>query len=139
MHQFIGIIVVIVIGVAVVAPVIQSIVSDAQKSGALPESMGTILTILPIFVVLAIILVVVGLFNFGGRDRDLNDEISAPIDGVIAGHVAYNGPEPVEEKKKEPEPENPLEPVVPKKYKKPGRSYRQIRADMLLDEKGKKK
>lgn len=32
-----------------------------------------------------------------------------------------------------------LEPSVPKKYKKPGRSYREICADMLLDQRRKRK
>jgi outer membrane biosynthesis protein TonB len=143
--SFIAIMVFIIIGVAVVVPVIQSIMSDPKITSGLPESAKTIMSLLPIFILVAVALSVLGLFGgFGrsddytptrGREPDEEDEETEdePEEPSVTVHEKKPKKEP------EPEPVNTLEPEVPRKYKKHGKSYRTIRADMMLDEKKKKK
>lgn len=56
--QFIGVMVVIIIGVAVVLPVIQNVTDSAGLTGIT----GTIVSYLSTFVAIALLLVVTGLF-----------------------------------------------------------------------------
>lgn len=56
--QFIGVMVVIIIGVAVVLPVIQNVTESAGLTGIT----GTIVSYLSTFVAIALLLVVTGLF-----------------------------------------------------------------------------
>lgn len=56
--QFIGIMVVIIIGVAVVIPVVQNITESAGLTG----TTATLVNLLPLFIAIALILVVVGLY-----------------------------------------------------------------------------
>lgn len=56
--QFIGIMVVIIIGVAVVIPVVNQVSADANLSG----TVKTLVDLLPLFIAVALILVVVGLY-----------------------------------------------------------------------------
>lgn len=70
--QDISILVAVVIGVAVIIPVISSITSDPEITGDLPDGAVTLINILPIFIAIAMIMVVVGLFGFG--DSETSDE-----------------------------------------------------------------
>ena len=56
--QFIGIMVVIIIGVAVVIPVVQNVTEVAELEG----TSATLVGLLPLFIAIALILVVVGLY-----------------------------------------------------------------------------
>jgi hypothetical protein len=56
--QFIGIMVVIIIGVAVVIPVINDVIVTANLSG----TTATLVELLPLFIAIALILVVVGMY-----------------------------------------------------------------------------
>lgn len=56
--QFIGIMVVIIIGVAVVIPVVSEVSADANLTG----TVKTLVDLLPLFIAVALILVVVGLY-----------------------------------------------------------------------------
>jgi hypothetical protein len=56
--QFIGIMVVIIIGVAVVIPVVVNVTESAGLSG----TTKTLVELLPLFIAIALILVVVGLY-----------------------------------------------------------------------------
>jgi len=56
--QFIGIMVVIIIGVAVVIPVVINVTETANITG----TAGTLVNLLPLFIAVALILVVVGLY-----------------------------------------------------------------------------
>ncbi len=56
--QFIGIMVVIIIGVAVVIPVVNQVSADANLTG----TVKTLIDLLPLFIAVALILVVVGLY-----------------------------------------------------------------------------
>ncbi len=56
--QFIGIMVVIIIGVAVVIPVINDVIATANLTG----TTATLVELLPLFIAIALILVVVGLY-----------------------------------------------------------------------------
>ncbi len=56
--QFIGIMVVIIIGVAVVIPVINDVIAVANLTG----TTATLVGLLPLFIAIALILVVVGLY-----------------------------------------------------------------------------
>lgn len=56
--QFIGIMVVIIIGVAVVIPVVNSVIATANLTG----TTKTLIELLPLFIAIALILVVVGLY-----------------------------------------------------------------------------
>jgi len=56
--QFIGIMVVIIIGVAVVIPVINDVIDTANLTG----TTATLVELLPLFIAIALILVVVGLY-----------------------------------------------------------------------------
>ena len=56
--QFIGIMVVIIIGVAVVIPVVSEVSADAKLTG----TVKTLVDLLPLFIAVALILVVVGLY-----------------------------------------------------------------------------
>jgi hypothetical protein len=56
--QFIGIMVVIIIGVAVVIPVVNSVIATANLTG----TTKTLVELLPLFIAIALILVVVGLY-----------------------------------------------------------------------------
>ena len=56
--QFIGIMVVIIIGVAVVIPVVINVTETASITG----TAGTLVNLLPLFIAVALILVVVGLY-----------------------------------------------------------------------------
>jgi hypothetical protein len=140
--SFIAIMVFVIIGVAVVVPVIQSIMSDPKITSGLPESAKTIMSLLPIFILVAVALSVFGLFGGFGRSDDYTPTREREPDEEIEDEpdepsVTVHEPEP--KKEPEPKPVNNLEPEVPRKYKKHGKSYRTIRADMMLDEKEKKK
>jgi hypothetical protein len=56
--QFIGIMVVIIIGVAVVIPVTRDVINTAGLTG----TTATLVNLLPLFIAIALILVVVGLY-----------------------------------------------------------------------------
>jgi hypothetical protein len=56
--QFIGIMVVIIMGVAVVIPVVDNV----TKSAGLTGTTATLVNLLPLFIAIALILVVVGLY-----------------------------------------------------------------------------
>lgn len=56
--QFIGIMVVIIIGVAVVIPVVDSVILTANLTG----TTATLVGLLPLFIAIALILVVVGMY-----------------------------------------------------------------------------
>jgi len=56
--QFIGIMVVIIIGVAVVIPVVANVTESAGLTG----TTKTLVDLLPLFIAIALILVVVGLY-----------------------------------------------------------------------------
>lgn len=56
--QFIGIMVVIIIGVAVVIPVVANVTQSAGLTG----TTKTLVDLLPLFIAIALILVVVGLY-----------------------------------------------------------------------------
>jgi len=56
--QFIGIMVVIIIGVAVVIPVVANVTESAGLTG----TTATLVNLLPLFIAIALILVVVGLY-----------------------------------------------------------------------------
>ena len=56
--QFIGIMVVIIIGVAVVIPVVNSVITTANLTG----TTKTLVELLPLFIAIALILVVVGMY-----------------------------------------------------------------------------
>lgn len=56
--QFIGIMVVIIIGVAVVIPVINDVIVTANLTG----TTATLVELLPLFIAIALILVVVGMY-----------------------------------------------------------------------------
>lgn len=56
--QFIGIMVVIIIGVAVVIPVVVNVTESAGLTG----TTATLVGLLPLFIAIALILVVVGLY-----------------------------------------------------------------------------
>ena len=56
--QFIGIMVVIIIGVAVVIPVTRNVINDAGLTG----TTATLVNLLPLFIAIALILVVVGMY-----------------------------------------------------------------------------
>lgn len=56
--QFIGIMVVIIIGVAVVIPVVEDVIDSANLTG----TTATLVGLLPLFIAIALILVVVGLY-----------------------------------------------------------------------------
>ena len=56
--QFIGIMVVIIIGVAVVIPVVNDVIDSANLTG----TTATLVGLLPLFIAIALILVVVGLY-----------------------------------------------------------------------------
>ena len=56
--QFIGIMVVIIIGVAVVIPVVANVTESAGLTG----TTATLVDLLPLFIAIALILVVVGLY-----------------------------------------------------------------------------
>jgi len=140
--SFIAIMVIVIIGVAVVVPVLQSVMSDPKITSGLPDTVKTILSLLPIFILVAVALAVLGMFSGFGRSDDTptrridiyeDDEEDEPEEPSVTVHEKKPKKEP------EPEPVNTLEPEVPRKYKKHGKSYRTIRADMMLDEKEKKK
>ena len=56
--QFIGIMVVIIIGVAVVIPVVANVTANAGLTG----TTKTLIELLPLFIAIALILVVVGIY-----------------------------------------------------------------------------
>ena len=56
--QFIGIMVVIIIGVAVVIPVVNDVIDSANLTG----TTATLVGLLPLFIAIALILVVFGLY-----------------------------------------------------------------------------
>lgn len=56
--QFIGIMVIIIIGVAVVIPVVDSVIDTANLTG----TTATLVELLPLFIAIALILVVVGMY-----------------------------------------------------------------------------
>lgn len=56
--QFIGIMVVIIIGVGVVIPVVQNITESANLTG----TTATLVNLLPLFIAIALILVIVGIY-----------------------------------------------------------------------------
>jgi uncharacterized membrane protein len=75
----ISVLVVLIIGIAVVMPVMTDInkninLSDFFKSSSTDTLVTTLIQILPLFIAIALILVVVGMFPFGGRSYGSSDD-----------------------------------------------------------------
>lgn len=61
---FIGIMVVTIVAVSVTIPIIQTQVNDYAESANHSDVVVTLLNLLPLFIVLAIVIMVVGLMRF---------------------------------------------------------------------------
>lgn len=139
--SFIGVMIVIVVGVAVIVPVVQSILSDPKVQSGIPDSAKTIISFIPVFLLVTVAIFVLYTVSEFTKDDDTPTRREIYEDDELRQEYEPEEPSVVVHKKKpkkEPEIVDPIEPVVPKKYKKHGKSYRTIRADMLLDEKNKK-